>query len=127
MPSQVLTVDDDPAQRELLREILEANGYSVEAAATGKAAIEKLSVTDYAVILLDLGLPEGRGELVVQWVLANRPHLKARIILMSGDPLSPARDVLVSKLRMRFLAKPYGIREVLEAVHSAQMNPTNVS
>lgn len=112
----VLIVDDSEPQRLLVRTILEKQGYAITEATSGEEAVRQLSTRDFAVVLLDLNLPEGRGDMVVQWILMNRPQLQSRVVIVSADPESIPRDSLLSRLKIPFLAKPFRVRELLSAV-----------
>jgi CheY-like chemotaxis protein len=57
----VLVVDDDPALRELIRRILEREGYRVAEAENGRAALARIRETPPGLILLDLMMPEMDG------------------------------------------------------------------
>lgn len=57
----VLIVDDDPAIRKMLVEVLSLEGYATETAANGREALEKLSRGGSRVVLLDLLMPEVDG------------------------------------------------------------------
>jgi CheY-like chemotaxis protein len=57
MPPTLLVVDDDPVMRSLEARLLSQEGYAVEIAEDGPEALEKLTTTRYAGIVLDLGLP----------------------------------------------------------------------
>lgn len=53
----ILVVEDDPANRELIVEMLEAEGYQVYQARDGYTAIEMAQTERPRLILMDLGLP----------------------------------------------------------------------
>ncbi len=57
----VLIVDDDPAIRKMLVEVLSLEGYPTETAANGREALEKLPRSDARIVLLDLLMPEVDG------------------------------------------------------------------
>ena len=57
----VLVVDDDDVLRELLRRILEKDGYTVVEARNGKEALARLNELTPGIILLDLMMPEMDG------------------------------------------------------------------
>jgi two-component system, NtrC family, sensor kinase len=57
----VLVVDDDPTLRQLLRRMLEPEGYAVVEAENGRVALERLRQVLPSVILLDLMMPEMDG------------------------------------------------------------------
>src|SRR5208282_1958035 len=54
----VLVIDDEPQIRRLLRVTLEAHGYAVTDAATGKEGIVQAAQARPEIIVLDLGLPD---------------------------------------------------------------------
>ena len=66
MSSPVLVVEDDAALRELLTIILEGEGISVESAANGREALERIAIHPPAVILLDMKMPVMDGWQLVQ-------------------------------------------------------------
>ena len=57
----VLVVDDDESILRVFSRILGKNGYIVDVARTGKEAIAKAQTSSYAVILLDIQLPDIDG------------------------------------------------------------------
>ena len=62
MKHTVLLIEDDEELRELMRDALELNGYSVVAAIDGQDALERLSsVDDVCLVLLDLLMPRMNG------------------------------------------------------------------
>ena len=79
-PEWVLVVDDDAAIREMLAALLEAEGFAVEAAATGEEALMKRR--DYAVVVLDSELPGVSGIDVARRL--RRDHCAAGLVLYSG-------------------------------------------
>ena len=60
-PATVLVVDDEGNTRELLKEMLESDGYIPVLAANGKEALEALAQISASAILLDLIMPEMDG------------------------------------------------------------------
>ncbi len=73
----ILIVDDDAALRELLRRILEKEGYRVAEAENGRAAFERLRELSPGLILLDLMMPEMDG---FEFVAELRTHEAWRAI-----------------------------------------------
>ncbi len=114
--TRILVVDDDAAQRNLIRACIESAEVSIEEASSGKAAIQKLQENDFDAVLLDLSMPNGRGDTVVQWVLSTKPHLRHRIAILSGDPTLVERNALLSRAGIPFLAKPYSRAELVAIV-----------
>ena len=60
-PAKVLVVDDEAGTRELLKEMLESDGYLPVLAANGKEALEALATIPVSAMLLDLIMPEMDG------------------------------------------------------------------
>ncbi|MGH8056981.1 MAG: response regulator [Candidatus Entotheonellia bacterium] len=60
-PGHVLVVEDDPSQREIVRRMLEREGYHVSEAENGRLALDSMAVKRPEVILLDLTMPEMDG------------------------------------------------------------------
>ena len=74
MTNQILVVEDEPSLARLLSRILTTAGYSVTEAATGTAALRSVRAADPDLILLDLILPDMRGESVLTELMSTRPE-----------------------------------------------------
>jgi DNA-binding response OmpR family regulator len=74
---RLLVVEDDRALATVLRRALVEEGYAVDVAHRAVTADELVSVNDYSLIVLDLGLPDGDGqELCTRWRAAgNTSHI----------------------------------------------------
>src|SRR5260221_6541591 len=88
----VLVVEDEPAARELVGEVLRAEGYRVLLAANGQEAVEMAARASEPIHLLltDVVLPKLSGRAASQQICAL--HRGAKIIYMSGytdDQVSP--------------------------------------
>ncbi|MCE8015998.1 response regulator transcription factor [Halomonas sp. MCCC 1A17488] len=65
---KLLLLEDDDLLAESLSETLEDNGYRVDSAASVRAAESLMATEDYALAILDLGLPDGSGlDLIARW------------------------------------------------------------
>lgn len=110
----VLIVDDDPAIRKMLVEMLTLEGYQTETATNGQEAMEALAGASSRIVLLDLMMPvlDGRG-VVTQ--LEGDPATRARhkIVLVSADHrLAEARDLAVDGS----LAKPFTMVQLMNVL-----------
>src|SRR3974390_3821674 len=63
--ARVLLVDDDPTSRLTLKTVLEAGGYSVDAAASAAEAVGKLDERQYELVLSDLQMESPEAGLKV--------------------------------------------------------------
>lgn len=80
---QILIVDDEQVSRNLLRAVLNGEGYTeVDEVTTGKEAVEALKEKEYHLVLLDKNLPEGDGLHVLKLAKELRPGIE--VILITG-------------------------------------------
>ena len=119
MPQQnspkVLVVDDDDAIRVMVERVLRREHYDVECARDGFEAIEKLTRSDYATVLLDLMMPRVDGHGVLRFLEAERPDPKPRVIVMSAN-LQGADVAAAAEPVCRVLPKPFDISQLLRHV-----------
>lgn len=112
---RVLLADDEAGIRELAREVLQAEGFTVVEAADGQAALETFEAAphEFDVAILDLVMPRLHGAEVLLRLQALRPELP--VVLMSGYS-AEMRPGLLDPPHRRFLAKPFRIQELLDAL-----------
>jgi CheY-like chemotaxis protein len=122
---RILVVDDDPMLRELSRCFLEPEGYTVSEAASGKLAAEALMKEGFDVITTDLRMPAASGETLIQWILAHQPHMRPRILIITGDPMAKDLRALLDKLGIPVLPKPYSRDQLLAAIRRVTESSTN--
>ncbi len=79
---RILVVDDDPHIREILIQRLRSRGWDVEGAESGDAAIGKVALADYDLLILDLmiGTVGGNDVFMALQSLARKP----RVIIVSA-------------------------------------------
>ncbi len=79
---KILIVDDEPTLNELVKETLELNGYQAISAYNGIEAVKLATEESPDLILLDMALPSGRGEVVYTQLkqLTSTSHIPILII-----------------------------------------------
>jgi DNA-binding NtrC family response regulator len=113
--ASVAVVDDDPAQRILLRNALESAGWAVVECATGEEALARGAACD--LMLLDMRLPGLNGlEVLARLQQAERPP---RVIFLTA--YMDLRDAVaaVKGGALDYLEKPVDLDELLTAVEDA--------
>ncbi len=116
-PLRLLIVDDEPPIRRFLHTTLAAQGYRVEEAADGEAALEFLKHNMVDLIILDLGLP-GMDGLEVVRRLRESGALTPIIILSSRD--DEAGKVAALDLGADdYIGKPFGAEELSARLRAA--------
>jgi CheY-like chemotaxis protein len=96
----------------LLSDMLMADGHEVDAVNTGRAALERLAVQTYDLIVSDLRMPvlDGRG--LYRALEANHPEMIRRILFVTGSALDPGNEEFLARTRVPWLAKPFSITEL---------------
>jgi PAS domain S-box-containing protein len=88
-PGCALVVDDSAVARELLRGMLELEGWSVREASSGETALKEAARAELDLVLLDYQMPDGDGaEAAValrRWFAARRPERRTPIFLLTAN------------------------------------------
>ena len=124
---KILVVDDDQESRDLLCEVLEANGYAAHGVPDGGAAREALKGDgDYRIVIADLQMPRESGlDLLRNLRQQNSKH---EIILMSSFISGAERRAAKQLGAYALLDKPFRLSELLLAVAGlASKNPIGIS
>ena len=126
--SRILVVDDDPESRDLLSEVLEANGYpQVEAVSDGLAAREALARdADCPIIIADLHMPNESGLDLLRNL--RKQNAKHEIVLMSSFFSTTERKLAQDLGAYALLDKPFRLSQLLELVSQlAERNSIGIS
>jgi two-component system, OmpR family, alkaline phosphatase synthesis response regulator PhoP len=114
--SRVLVVEDDPHLAAGVIENLRAEGYQVEAAGNGRAALEWLRANSCALIVLDVMLPELDGFAVCRALRAAGDNTPVLFLTARGDPADRVRGLEAGG--DDYLAKPFHLAEFLLRVRA---------
>jgi CheY-like chemotaxis protein len=107
----VLVVEDDEDTRDALGEVLADEGYSVSEASDGATALRRLRSQRPDLILLDLGLPEIRGEELLRTKAADPALSSIPVIVLSGASRPRALPGVSA-----IVPKPFDIDEIVALV-----------
>jgi len=111
--AHVLVVDDDFSIRQVIRFALEDEGYTVDEAADGEAALSMIDLRHPDVILLDIRMPGIDGWGFVEHYRERHGHQAPIIVITaSQDPFQRGADVHADD----HLAKPFDLDVLLERV-----------
>jgi DNA-binding response OmpR family regulator len=111
----VLVVEDDPAIRRLIEKLLGRHGIETEQARDGRVAIEKLREGRFAVILLDLMIPEASGYEVIEFIKKNGVTTPVVVVSAVSQQSLTKLDRNVVKL---VISKPFDVEEFTKAIVS---------
>jgi hypothetical protein len=111
----VLIVEDEPSLRELLRRMLERDGYAVAEANDGRAALEHVRERAPGVILLDLMMPVMDGFEFLAELRREEAWRQIPVIVVTAKDLSPEERERLNGSVARILQKGAYDRQALLA------------
>ena len=113
---RILVIEDEPRILAFVSRGLEAEGFTVDAAATAPTGFAVRCVEDYDLVVLDLLLPRLDGLTVLRELQQRRPQLPVVIVSARAD--------LETKLRgfglgaCDYVAKPFSLDELLARIRA---------
>jgi DNA-binding response OmpR family regulator len=112
---RALIVEDDPAIRRLVEKLLVRRGIDVDSAHDGRQAIEKIKKGGYAVVILDLMVPEVSGYEIIEFVKKNQIKVPVAVVSAVSHQALTKLDLDVVKL---VIPKPFDVDEFTKAIHA---------
>jgi CheY-like chemotaxis protein len=112
--ARILVIDDNTEARELLREILEAKGYTVFEAGDGQEALELMDRTLVNLAIVDLDMPRVNGLEFTQRAKTVNPVLPVIMVTAYAQFYSPA-EILAAGVDA-FLLKPIDRARLMKAI-----------
>lgn len=116
MSERILVVEDDASIRSGLRLTLEMEGFEVEEAGDGTAALERLKGFRADVVLLDLMLPGLSGFDVCREVRARIPEAFVLMLTARGDEASKVAGLTIGA--DDYVTKPFGVAELVARIRT---------
>lgn len=116
IPKNILVIDDEIQIRRLLKIGLEDSGYSVFEAEDGKRGIQELINHKPSIVLLDLGLPDEDGLLVLKKI---REFSDVPVIILSVR--NSEKDIIsaLDSGANDYITKPFNIGELLARIRAS--------
>lgn len=108
--NKILIVDDEGSIRLMLRRVLSNWEYDVDEAANGLEALQKIKKEKYAIILLDLRMPEMNGLQVIKEL--KKLDINTPIIMMSAYGTVPEAVEAIKLGAIDYLVKPFDLYEL---------------
>ena len=104
---RILLVDDEPVNLEVARLFLESSGLLVDTAENGLEAVERASKTAYAVILMDVQMPELNGLEATRKIRTLPAHRNTPILAMTANVFVEDKVLCLEAGMDDFLGKPF--------------------
>lgn len=117
--ARIIIIDDDKSIRQVLKTILEQEGYTVDTADTGKQAILKTNEKAYNLALIDMRLPDIDGIDLILKIKDTTPRM--RKIIVTGYPTIQNAMEAVNRQADAFILKPFDVERVLQTIREQLM------
>jgi PAS domain S-box-containing protein len=124
--ARILVVEDDVDLAGVIAAVFKQDGIEVKLAHTLHDATECCSKFDPHLMVLDIGLPDGNGFNVVDWLRQRVNHARLPLVVYSGRDLSPAERRMLTLGPTHFLAKARVQPQQLEALVLTMLRQTRL-
>ena len=121
---KILVVDDERFIRNSLQEILGDEGYSVETAEDGAAAVDMIEKEHYDVVFCDIKMPGKDGQEVLDFVTSS--GIDSAMVMISGHGDIDTAVECIKKGAFDFIQKPLDLNRILITVKNASERSTLV-
>jgi CheY-like chemotaxis protein len=116
----VLLVDDESSVRRALRKIFERGGLTVREANSGREALDAIAANrDIDAVVSDFLMPEINGVDFYDALVASAPHLRNRVVFLTGVARDPMVHNPVEQRGVPLINKLEDFHIVLDAVKLA--------
>ena len=120
--AHILVVEDDPAIRQMLADLLAERGYSVAEASNGRAALEQMRERQPDLVLLDLMLPDMNGWTFLRARERERELARVPVLVLSAagpDAIGEAQELGAPV----FLSKPFDLDKLVAEIERLCASP----
>lgn len=118
MPKRILIADDEPNIVVSLEFLMKREGFDVQVATDGEAALQAIAAHMPDLVLLDVMLPKKDGFEVCQHIRANAAWQSIKVVMLTAK----GRDTEVSKgLALgadAYMTKPFSTRDLVAQVRT---------
>jgi two-component system response regulator HydG len=116
--NRLLIVEDDPSVRNTMVTFLELEGYTVDAVASTREALQRLCAETYPIVISDIYLDERTGLDVLE--AARKTNPACAVILMTGRGTMETVMAATRGGAFDYIAKPFELDRILDTVRRAE-------
>ena len=113
---RVLVVDDESVIAQLIADVLGGEGFDVDTAPHGLAALDRLANRTYDVILSDLRMPELDGFGLFREIERRYPDLLGRFVFITGTSEHTDYQGFIDDVKVPVLTKPFDMMNLVRVV-----------
>jgi two-component system response regulator VicR len=117
MANKIMVVDDEPDVVDLVKLVLESDGFSVVTAYSGKEALDRIDQEMPDLVLLDIMMPQMDGWEVYSRIRANPGTKDIPVAMLTAKSQSIDKMIGLHVVKVDdYITKPFGRSELLERV-----------
>jgi len=120
---RILVVDDEVVIAQLMADVLGGEGYDVDTAPNGLAALDCIARQSYDVVLSDLRMPGLDGLGLYREIERSHPELLTRFVFITGTSEHTDYHVFVHDVKVPLLTKPFDMLELQRMVEERLGRP----
>ena len=120
--TSILVVDDHPAIRSTMLDILEEEGFSAEQAVNGEEALSKCLENEYDFVLMDVQMPKLNGIQVLAKIRDSK-QTQSKFIFFSAYSVPELEEQAVALGSYAFLRKPIQVEKIIELIRDKRGIP----
>jgi PAS domain S-box-containing protein len=115
----ILIVEDEPTVAELIADVMTEEGYRVDTLLDSRVALGRLEEKRYSLVICDLKMPYVDGPGLYRALVRRENPMQNRVLFVTGDTMGPRTLEFLKSSGLPYLAKPFLVEELKEAVREA--------
>ena len=116
MSKKMLTVDDSPSVRKLVKFTLKAKGFQVSSAADGVEALDLMKQEDFDAIILDINMPRMNGLEFLKNIKENGQYASIPVIMLTTEGQDDDKDKAIALGATAYMVKPFKPTQLLTLI-----------
>jgi signal transduction histidine kinase/CheY-like chemotaxis protein len=116
---QILVIEDEPTVSQLISDVMSEMGYRADTLPDSREAFDRLKANEYDLIICDLRMPNLDGPGLYRELVRRGSPFQHRLLFVTGDTMSPRSLEFLHSSGVPYLAKPFLVEELKEAVRLA--------
>ena len=116
---ELIYIDDDAANRAVMREMLATAGIAMAEAADAISGLEAIDRKDFDVVLMDLRMPQMNGLTAIRKLRAHTgPKGRVPVLVVTADLTAGVKELCAGAGADAFLAKPISMDALFTVIGS---------
>ncbi|MBN1134243.1 MAG: response regulator [Methanosarcinaceae archaeon] len=117
MTKKIMVVDDEPDTVDLVKLVLETEGYEILVAYSGQEALDMIKINRPDLVLLDIMMPQMDGWMVRKKIVGNEETKDIPVVMLTAkaQPIDKMIGLHVIGV-IDYITKPFGRKELIDSV-----------